>query len=108
VGDDVRLTVQPGKTGGCGTAFTFTATGSVSGSGTLTYQWVRSITGGSSAYTPVYTKLSVTIPPTDASFRFTTPLQLTGPATIDATVTFQVLSPQARTASQTIDYVCSH
>jgi hypothetical protein len=50
----------------------------------------------------------VTIPSTDTTFRFTTPFQLTGPATLDATVTFQVLSPQARTASQTIHYVCTH
>ena len=103
VGDDVRLTVQPGSTEGCGTTFTFTATGSLSGSGTLAYQWVRSTAGGS----PTFTKFSVTIS-SDKSFLFTTPLQLTGPATIDATVTFQVLSPQARTASQTVHYVCTH
>ena len=102
VGDDVRLTVRPGSTGGCGTTFTFTATGSLSGSGTLSYQWVRS-TGGS----PTFTKLSVTIS-ADKSFRFTTPIQLTGPGPIEATVTFQVLSPQARTVSQTIHYVCTH
>jgi serine/threonine-protein kinase len=104
VGDDVRLAVQPGSTGGCGTTFTFTATGSLSGSGTLTYQWVRSTAGAS----PLYSRFSVTIPSTDTTFRFTTPFQLTGPATLDATVTFQVLSPQARTASQTIHYVCTH
>jgi hypothetical protein len=103
VSDDVRLTVQPGSTGGCGTTFTFTATGSLSGSGTLNYQWVRSTSGGS----PTFTKFSVTIS-SDKSFLFTTPLQLTGPATIDATVTFQVLSPQARTVSQTVHYVCTH
>ena len=103
VGDDVRLTVRPGSTAGCGTTFTFTATGSLSGSGTLTYQWVRSTAGGS----PTFSKFSVTIS-SDNSFRFTTPIQLTGPATIDTTVTFQVLSPQARTASQTIHYVCTH
>jgi serine/threonine-protein kinase len=106
VGDDVRLTVQPGTTAGCGTTFTFTATGSVSGSGTLTYQWVRSAAGGS----PTFTQLSEPIS-SDSSFRLTTPIQLTGPATIDdttITVTFQVLSPQARTASQTIHYVCTH
>jgi hypothetical protein len=103
VGDDVRLAVRPGSTAGCGTTFTFTATGSLSGSGTLTYQWVRSTVGES----PTFSKFSVTIS-SDSSFRFTTPIQLTGPATIDATVTFQVLSPQARTASQTIHYVCTH
>ena len=105
VGDDVRLTVQPGNTGGCGTTFTFTATGSLSGSGTLTYQWVRSTARG----IPVFTKFSVTIPPTDVSFRFTLPLKLTGPATDDATdtLTFQVLSPQSRTATQTVHYVCT-
>jgi hypothetical protein len=102
VGDDVRLTVQPGGTGGCGTTFTFTATGSLSGSGTLTYEWVRS-TGGS----PTFTKLSVTIS-ADKSFRFTTPIQLTGPGPIEATVTFQILSPQGRSASQTAHYVCTH
>jgi serine/threonine-protein kinase len=103
VGDDVRLTVRPGSTAGCGTTFTFTATGSLSGSGTLTYQWVRSTAGGS----PTFSKFSVPIS-SDNSFRFTTPIQLTGLATIDTTVTFQVLSPQARTASQTIHYVCTH
>jgi serine/threonine-protein kinase len=105
VGDDVRLSVKPGGTAGCGTTFTFTATGSLSGSGTLTYQWVRSTTGES----PTFTKFSVTVS-SDNSFRFTTPIQLTGPATVDdtVTVTFQVLSPQARTASQTIHYVCAH
>jgi hypothetical protein len=106
VGDDVRLTVQPGSTAGCGTTFTFTATGSLSGSGTLAYQWVRSTAGGS----PTFTQLSEPIS-SDSSFRLTTPIQLTGPATSDdttITVTFQVLSPQARTASQTIHYVCTH
>ncbi|MGD1053166.1 MAG: protein kinase [Candidatus Dormibacteria bacterium] len=104
VGDDVRLAVQPGNTGGCDTTFTFTATGSLSGTGTLTYEWVRSTGSGN----PVYTRFSVTIPSSDASFLFTTPLQLTGPATISATVTFQILSPSARATSQTIHYVCSH
>ena len=103
VGDDVRLAVQPGSTAGCGTTFTFTATGSLSGSGTLSYQWVRSTAGES----PTVTKLSVTIS-SDSSFRFTTPIKLTGPGHIDATVTFQVLSPEARTASQTIHYICTH
>jgi serine/threonine-protein kinase len=104
VGDDVRLAVQPGSTGGCGTTFTFTATGSLSGSGTLTYQWVRSTAPAS----PLYTRFSVRIPSTDTTFRFTTTLQRTGPATVSSTVTFQVLSPQPRTASQTIHYVCTH
>ncbi len=103
VGDDVRLAVQPGSTAGCGTTFTFTATGSLRGSGTLSYQWVRSTAGES----PTVTKLSVTIS-SDSSFRFTTPIKLTGPGHIDATVTFQVLSPEARTASQTIHYICTH
>ncbi len=103
VGDDVRLAVQPGSTAGCGTTFTFTATGSLSGSGTLSYQWVRSTAEES----PTFTKLAVTIS-SDSSFRFTTSIQLTGPGPIDATVTFQVLSPQARSASQTIHYICTH
>jgi serine/threonine protein kinase len=102
VGDDVQLTVQPGSTGGCGTTFTFTATGSLSGTGTLTYEWVESHGGA-----PVYTKLSVTIS-ADKSFRFTTPIHLTGPGPIEATVTFQILSPQGRSASQTAHYVCTH
>jgi serine/threonine-protein kinase len=104
IGDDVRLTVQPSTTGTCGTTFTFTATGSLSGAGTLTYRWVKSTAGG----TPVYNQYSVTITPSEGSFRFTTPLQLTGPATLDGTVSFQVLSPQTRTKTQTIHYSCTH
>jgi hypothetical protein len=101
---DVHLTVQPGTGGGCGTTFTFTATGSLSGRGTLTYQWVKSTAGS----TPLYTRYSVMIVPAVTAFRFTTLLQLTGQATLDGTVTFQVLSPQSRSASQTIRYTCSH
>jgi serine/threonine-protein kinase len=104
VGSAVRLTVQPGITGGCNTTFTFTATGSVSGSGTLTYRWVKSTAGS----TPVYDQYSVAITPTETTFRFDTSLQLTGAATLDGTVTFQVMSPQARTQTQTIHYACSH
>jgi hypothetical protein len=89
---DVRLAVQPGTDGSCGTVFTFTATGSVSGTGPLTYQWVKSTAGS----TPVYNRYTVTISHSQDSFRFTTPLQLTGQATVQSTVTFQILTPRHR------------
>ncbi|MGA2282334.1 MAG: protein kinase [Candidatus Dormibacteria bacterium] len=104
VGSDVRLSVQPGATGGCNTTFTFTATGTVSGAGTLTYRWVKSTAGSS----PVYDQYSVTITRNETSFRFSTSLQVTGTVTLDGTVTFQVLSPQARAQTQTIHYACTH
>ena len=104
VGNDVRLRVQPGPSGGCDTTFSFTAIGSVSGAGTLTYRWVKSVAGSA----PVYDEYSLAITTHEGSFSFTTPLQLTGPASLTATVTFEVISPQARSATQTIHYTCSH
>ena len=104
VGSGITLTIQPGSTGGCGTTFTFTATGPLSGAGTLTYRWVTSTSGS----TPVYNQYSVSIARDEGSFRFTTPLRLTGPATLDGTVTFQVLSPQARSMTRTFQYSCAH
>jgi hypothetical protein len=100
---DVRLTVQPGNSGGCGTTFTFTATGSVSGTGQLSYQWLKS-TGTS---TPIYDRYTVTISQGEGSFRFTTPLQLTGQATVQSTVTFQLLSPPATSQTRTVSYTCT-
>jgi len=104
VGPDVRLVVRPGESGGCGTTFSFTATGSLSGAGTLTYRWVKSVTGSA----PLYEQYSVAITAHEGSFSFTTPLQLTGPASLDASVTFEVVSPGARSAAETIQYSCAH
>lgn len=104
VGNDLRLTVLPGSSGGCDTTFSFTATGSVSGAGTLTYRWVKTIAGSA----PVYDQYSLAITTHEGSYKFTTPLQLTGPASLAATVTFEVISPAARSAAQTIHYTCAH
>ena len=103
VGSQVHLSVQPGTTGGCDTTFTFTATGTLSGAGTLTYRWTKSTTGG----TPVSSQLSLTITPNEGSFLLTTPWKFVGPATLAGTVTFQVLSPQSRSATQTFHYSCA-
>jgi serine/threonine protein kinase len=104
VGDDVRLTVQPGTSGGCDSTFTFTATGSLSGTGRLTYRWIKSVAGS----TPVYDQYTVTVARGEGTFRFTTPLELTGQATLASTVTFQVLSPSAPAQSETVHYTCTH
>ena len=104
IGNDVHLTVQPGKSGGCGTTFSFTATGTVSGAGTLTYRWVKSIAGSA----PIYYQYSLAITTRESSFSFPTSLQITGPADLSATVTFEVISPRARSAAETIQYTCAH
>jgi serine/threonine protein kinase len=104
IANDVHLTVRPGPSGGCGTTFSFTATGTVSGAGTLTYRWVKSVAGSA----PVYDQYSLAITTHESSFSFPTSLQLTGPASLEATVTFEVISPQARSAAQTIQYTCAH
>jgi|GEM_PF-2719405 serine/threonine-protein kinase len=104
VGNNVHLTVQPGQSGGCGTTFSFTATGTVSGAGTLTYRWVKSVAGSA----PIYDQYSLAITTHESSFSFTIPLQLTGPASLAATVTFEVISPRARSATETIHYTCAH
>jgi serine/threonine-protein kinase len=101
---EVRLAVQPGSSGGCGTTFTFTATGSVSGTGRLTYEWLKSTAGS----TPLYDRYTVTISRSEGSFRFTTPLQVTGEATVKSTVGFQILSPPTAAKSQTVSYTCTH
>lgn len=103
VGDDVRLTVRPGTAGGCGTTFTFTASGSLSGTGKLTYRWVKSVAGS----TPVYDQYTVSVTRDEGSFRFTTPLELTGQATLASTVTFEILSPSTPAQSQTVHYTCA-
>jgi serine/threonine-protein kinase len=104
VGNGVHLTVRPGQSGGCDTTFSFTATGTVTGAGTLTYRWVKSLAGSP----PIYDQYALAITAHESSFSFTTPLQLTGPASLEATVTFEVLSPQARSAVETIHYSCAH
>ncbi len=96
------LSAQPAGAGGCGTTFTFTASGSLRGSGTLTYRWLVTETGSPTTYDQY--SLPITH---QTSFRFTKQLGFTGPASIGMTVTFEVLSPQRRTATATRRYVCT-
>lgn len=103
VGDNVGLTVQPSGSGGCDTTFTFTATGSVSGTGTLLYRWEQDQAG----MTTEYAEYSVAIGSGDGSFRLTRAWRFTDTGTAQATMTFRVLSPQARVESQTFRYSCS-
>jgi serine/threonine protein kinase len=103
VGAPVTLSVQPGTTAGCNATFTFTATGPLSGSGTLVYRWEESEGGLPATYQQYSVRVS-----NDASFRFTTQLSYSGSATITTAVTFLVLSPQARSATRTVRYVCAH
>jgi hypothetical protein len=99
----IHLSVQPGTSGGCDTTFTFTATGSLSGAGKLTYRWVKTTAGS----TPIYDQYTVTITRSEGSFKFTTPLELTGRATVASTVTFQLLSPAEPAQTQTVHYTCA-
>lgn len=103
VGTPIRLSVSPGPSGGCNTTFTVVATGPLSGRGTLVYRWEEAENGG----TPIYQEYQLPISG-DSSFRFTKEMGFTGAATIRTTITFLVLTPQRRSASTTLDYVCSH
>lgn len=98
VGNDVKLSVEP-PSGGCNTTFTFVATGSLHGSGTLTYQFVQSDGHGSDP-TPV------TVTSDEGSFRFTRSWRLQDTQTVNGTMTFKVLSPQAHSVAQTFTYAC--
>jgi hypothetical protein len=103
MGDDLRLTVQSSSSGGCDTTYTFTATGSVSGTGTLVYRWEQSQAGT----TTEYSEYSVTVGADDGSLRLTRAWRFTGASTAQASMTFRVLSPQSKVVSQTIRYDCS-
>jgi serine/threonine protein kinase len=102
VGTPIRLSVLPAATGSCGTTFTVVATGPLSGNGTLVYRWQESQSGSP----PIYQQYQLHVSG-DSSFRFTKELGFTGAATIRTTVTFVVVKPKPRTASTTLNYVCT-
>jgi hypothetical protein len=102
VGNGIHLTVAPSG-GGCDTTFTFTATGSVNGEGTLVYRWEQSAAGIGTQYH----EFSVAVGSGDGSFRLTRAWRLTGTGLTTASMTFRVLSPQSRAESRTVRYVCS-
>ncbi len=95
--NDVALAVSPAQ-GGCDTAFQFTATGSLSGTGTLTYRWERS-DGQETDDIPV----AIT---NQGSFRFTIAWRVIGHQVLNGTMTFRVVSPTPRVVHQAIAYNC--
>jgi len=98
VGADVKLTVSP-TSGGCNTVFTFVATGSVDGSGTLTYRWERS-DGYQSQEIPV------TVTPRDASFSLPGPPWRISGHQAQLQMSFHVLKPTERLVTATVPYNC--
>lgn len=96
------LTAQPAGAGGCGTTFTFTATGPLHGDGTLTFRWLVAETGSPTTFEQYSLRIGG-----QSSFRFTKQLSFSGAASIGMTITFEVLSPQQRTATVTRRYVCT-
>jgi len=102
VGNDVKLAVSPqssGCTSNLQTDFAFVATGSVTGTGTLTYRWERS-DGKQSDPIPV------DITPREGSFSFTITWRVIGHQTVNGTMTFRILSPTSRVVNQAISYNC--
>ena len=104
VGNDVSLTVDP-QTAGCGTStppraeFQFVATGSLTGTGTLTYRWETSDNQRTD-------DLNVDITPREGSFRLTYKWAFTGHNSVQPTMTFRILDPTSRVVNQTISYNC--
>jgi len=94
-----RLTGSPAA-GGCGTTFSFTATGPVRGAGTLTYQWLRS--DGTAG--PVR---HLQVARSDASFRITNDWSLTSPVTGPITMTLHVISPSHVNVSRSVVAACT-
>ncbi len=99
IGNDLTL-ASTRRTGGCDTTFMFTATGSVTGSGDIRYQWERN-----DGTVPDITTAHVS--DSDASFRFTQGWRLMGSQTFNGTMTFHILAPAERKVSQTFAYTCS-
>ncbi len=98
VGTDVKLTISP-PSGGCDTAFTFVATGSVSGAGTLTYRWERS----DGYHTD---DIPVTVTGSDGSFNLPGPAWRISGHQPQLQMTFHIVSPTQRVVTQTIPYTC--
>ena len=98
--NDVRLVATP-QVGGCTTGtFHFVASGTFTGAGTLTYQFVQS----DGRLTPPQ---DVTITPNQGSFQFTAEWKFQGSQDFTGTMTFRVLTPDQRSATQTITYHCA-
>jgi hypothetical protein len=96
---NVKLSVTPAQ-GGCDTTFTFKATGTVIGVGTLTYRWEPADTAASPDF-------HVQITSNEGSFNFTWGLRIQASQHPQGGMTFRVISPQALTATQTVIYSCS-
>ncbi len=99
VENDVAVKGSPAR-GGCGTTFTFVATGTVSGVGRMMYRWEQS--DGRS--TP---DLSVDIDRTVGSFALHQSWRLEGAQEVRGNMTFRVLSPNPRSAGAALTYSCS-
>lgn len=98
VGRDAALHVRPAS-GGCNTTFTFEATGSVSGVGSLTFRWEQSDGNQSDV-------AAVAITAADGSFDFTQAWRLEGSQSFTGTETFHLLTPVDRTLPATFQYHC--
>jgi hypothetical protein len=99
VGTDVAIKVTPSQ-GGCGTTFTFVATGSLSGVGKLSYRWEQS----DGRNTP---DLEIVIDKTVGSFDLHQSWRLEGSQEVKGSMTFHILAPQQRSAAAKIAYSCS-
>jgi serine/threonine-protein kinase len=99
VGSDVKLAVQPSQ-GGCNTVFSFVASGSVSGAGTLTYRWERS-DGFVSQDIPV------TVSADDARFELPGPPWRISGHQSQLQMTFHIVKPTERVVSATVPYTCA-
>jgi len=97
VNDDVKLTVDVPQQSSCKAQYEFTATGSVSGAGTLTYRWETS-DGQQTDNVPV------SITSDEGSFRFTLGWSVQNHA--PKSITFRIVSPTQRSATQTIPFTC--
>jgi serine/threonine-protein kinase len=102
VGSDLHLAVQPSGTGGCHTTFTFTATATVTGTGTLLYRWEQAEAGSATEDA----EYSVRVGSSDGSFRLTRTWSFAGDTTVQGSMTFRILSPQAKAVSTTVLDVC--
>jgi len=97
INDDVKLAVNVPQQSSCKAQYQFVATGTVSGTGNLTYRWETS-DGQQTDDVPV------TITSDQGSFRFTLGWSVSGHA--PKSITFRIVSPTQRSATQPIPFTC--
>lgn len=98
VGNDLTLAMQKTQTGDCITDYTFTAGGSLSGSGTLTYHWEQS-----DGFKTQDTSITIT---NQVGLGIVQHWRFQGHRNGNATLTFVVTAPQPRTVAKTFDTTC--